>query len=70
MYLSGVIVAFALGFVMLYSSRIKRLRLEGKKSPISRAVFDSLLGAAVGATLSWLMVAVCIIMLLFSRPKV
>lgn len=69
MYISGVIVAFVLGFMMLYSSRIRRLRLEGKAS-VSRAVFDSLIGAAIGATLSWLMVAVCIVMLIFAKRHV
>jgi hypothetical protein len=69
MYISGVIAAFVVGFLMLYSSRMRRLRQEGQAS-VSRAVFDSLIGAAIGATLSWLMVAACIVMLLFSKRQV
>ena len=70
MYLSGVIVAFVIGFMMLYSSRIRRLRQEGQTPAMSRAALDAFVGAAIGATLSWLMVAVCLVMLFFSKTEV
>lgn len=67
MYVSGVIVAFVMVFVMLIGNARVR-RLEGRESTTS-GIFDTLFAAAISATLSWLMVAVCIVMFFVKNNK-
>ena len=62
MYESGLVVAFVLSFIVFFIQGVQR------KDSLSRILFGSLFGALVGSLLSWLTVA--ILVLLFATGNV
>jgi len=70
MYLSGAVVAFFMVFFMSIGNERARVRRLEQGKPAVSGVTNSLISAVIGATLSWLMVIVCIVMFFVKKPQV
>lgn len=63
MYVSGAIVAFIIGFIVLFLQGLARKR-DGQNETLAKTFLGALLGSAVAALLSWILVALLTVMLL------
>lgn len=64
MYVSGVIVAFILSFIIFFIQGIQRQRDFDSDETMIKTIGGALFGSVLAAGLSWLIVVILILMLL------
>ena len=67
MYVSGVIVAFLLSFIILFIQGTQRQRDYDSDETIIKTISGALFGSVLASGLSWLIVAIIIFMLLSGK---
>jgi uncharacterized membrane protein len=64
MYESGIVIAFILVFIVLFSQGLQRQQEYNSDETMSKTIIGALFGSVLFAGLSWLVVAIMVLLLM------
>ena len=64
MYESGIVIAFILVFIVLFSQGLQRQREYNSDETMSKTIIGALFGSVLFAGLSWLVVVITVLLLM------